>query len=519
MKRLSIGTLLALALVLGAAPEPSSAASAPVPHCSPAPTDCGGWYRTDVTVTWTYDTAGVTQTQGCNVNTVSADTASATFTCTVWYGGPFAGNQVTIKRDATPPQVTGGSPSRSPDSGDWYNRSVPVSFSGSDATSGIAACTSPSYSGPDGASASVSGTCTDNAGNVSAPLSTSLKYDATAPSVTASPERGADRNGWYSAAVRVTGSGSDGVSGVASCTSSSYAGPDSAGAPVGVTCRDNAGNTSSPATAVLKYDATAPVVSATAERPPDAKGWYRKPVVVSFSGADAASGIDSCTAPRRYEGPDGKTARVSGSCRDVAGNSAGELGFALQYDATAPKLKSVKAEVTKGVARLAWDRPADAVSVRIIRSPGVNGRRSTEVFRGTKESFVDRTVRKGVRYRYELRTADEAGNVTETTVTAEPRPPLYQPAQGAIVRAPVALAWEAARGARYYNVQLYRGGVKILSFWPRTPKAKLARTWRFEGKSHTLAPGLYRWFVFPANGTPEQPRFGRLLGSSSFRVR
>ena len=288
---------------------------------------------------------------------------------------------------------------------------------------------------------------------------------------------------------------------------------------MGVTCRDNAGNTSSPATAVLKYDATPPVVSAAAERRPDAKGWYRKPVVVSFSGTDASSGVESCTAAKRYNGPDGKAARVTGSCRDVAGNSAGELGFALQYDATAPKLKSVRAEVTKGVARLAWDRPADAVSVQIVRSPGVNGRRSTEVFRGTKESFVDRTVRKGVRYRYELRTADEAGNVTETTVTAEPRPPLYQPAQGAVVRAPVALAWEVSRGARYYNVQLYRNGVKILSFWPRTPKAKLARTWRFDGKSHTLSPGLYRWFVFPANGTPEQPRFGRLIGSSSFRVR
>ncbi len=179
----------------------------------------------------------------------------------------------------------------------------------------------------------------------------------------------------------------------------------------------------------------------------------------------------------------------------------------------------MKAEVAKGIARLAWKKPADAVSVQIIRSPGVNGRRSTEVFRGTKETFVDRTVRKGVRYRYELRAADEAGNATQTIVMAEARPLLYLPAAGAVVRAPVALAWEASRGARYYNVQLYRGSVKILSFWPRTAKAKLARTWRYGGKSHTLAPGVYRWFVFPARGTPEQPRFGTLLGSSSFRVR
>ncbi|MCP9484669.1 MAG: hypothetical protein MSC30_02315 [Gaiellaceae bacterium MAG52_C11] len=261
------------------------------------------------------------------------------------------------------------------------------------------------------------------------------------------------------------------------------------------------------------------MVRAAAERPPDGNGWYRKPVTVSFSGTDGTSGVESCTAPKRYEKPDARAASVTGSCRDVAGNAAGELAFELKYDATAPKLKAVKAEVSKGAAHLAWDRPADAISVQIIRSPGVNGRRSTEVFRGTKETFVDRTVRKGVRYRYELRVADEAGNATETAVTAEARPPLYQPAQGAVVRAPVLLEWEPARGARYYNVQLYRKGVKILSFWPRVSKARLARTWSFAGKSHLLVPGLYRWFVFPAHGTPEQPRFGRVLGSSSFRVR
>jgi hypothetical protein len=57
-----------------------------------------------------------------------------------------------------------------------------VSFAGSDVTSGIASCSSASYSGPDSASASVAGSCSDKAGNVGA-ASQPLKYDSTPPTV------------------------------------------------------------------------------------------------------------------------------------------------------------------------------------------------------------------------------------------------------------------------------------------------------------------------------------------------
>ena len=398
----------------------------------------------------------------------------------------------------------------------WHNTSVTLTWTIAPGWTNIVKC----ESGPvDSDTADAKRTCTVEYGSTTYSETVTIKRDTTPPTASASAERGPDRNGWYSAPVRVSASGSDALSGIASCSSSSYSGPDTGGATIETSCRDNAGNSSSSASVTVRYDATAPVVSAAAERAPDGRGWYRKPVTVSFSGTDGGSGIEACTAATRYAGPDAREARIAGTCRDVAGNTAGEVAFALRYDATAPKRTAVKAEVAKGIARLAWKKPADAVSVQIVRSPGVNGRRSTEVFRGTKETFVDRTVRKGVRYRYELRTADEAGNATQTIVMAEARPLLYLPAAGAVVRAPVALAWEASRGARYYNVQLYRGSVKILSFWPRTAKAKLARTWRYGGKSQTLSPGVYRWFVFPARGTPEQPRFGTLLGSSSFRVR
>ena len=50
--------------------------------------------------------------------------------------------------------------------------------------SGIAICRAPTYAGGDGASASLSGTCTDVAGNTSGG-ELRFKYDATPPAVTA----------------------------------------------------------------------------------------------------------------------------------------------------------------------------------------------------------------------------------------------------------------------------------------------------------------------------------------------
>ena len=191
--------VLALLLPLVVAPDAGSApeaglAGAPVPQCSPGPASCAGWYTGNVTVSWTYDPVGVTQTVGCNVKTVTTDGVTSS-SCEVWYGDSSFARTVTVRRDATPPQVTGSSFERGADAEGWYNRPVTVTFAGSDATSGIGACDRPTYGGPDGASATVSGTCRDVAGNASAPSTVALKFDATPPAAAASAERPAGREG------------------------------------------------------------------------------------------------------------------------------------------------------------------------------------------------------------------------------------------------------------------------------------------------------------------------------------
>jgi hypothetical protein len=242
-------------------------------------------------------------------------------------------------------------------------------------------------------------------------------------------------------------------------------------------------------------------------------------LTVKFSGTDSVSGVSSCTAPVSYAGPDRPEASLAGSCRDAAGNVSQEQRFVLNYDATPPKLSRVRAQVARGVASVGWHKPADAVLVRIERTPGVNGAKKTHVYSGTGERFVDRTVRSGVRYRYEIIALDAAGNVFGTAVATGPRPALFQPDERAVVRAPVVLAWKAAPAARYYNVQLHRNGVKVMTVWPRTARFRIPRSWRHLGKAQTLRPGEYTWYVWPGIGARAQSRYGKLLGSSSFVVK
>jgi HYR domain len=108
--------------------------------------------------------------------------------------------------------------------------------------------------------------------------------------------------------------------------------------------------------------------------------------------------------------------------------------------------------------------------------------------------------------------------VSISIVRAVRRAALFSPAPGAFVSGPTMLAWRAVPRARFYNVQLHRNGRKVLTRWPKRPRFMLRSVWRHEGRTYRLRRGVYTWFVWPAFGVPANPRFGKLLGRSSFRV-
>ena len=145
--------LCALVVVTAAcAALPGSAAALDPPSASCNGGGCGGWFRSNVTVSWSFNSSGATGSSGCGASTLTEDTSGAAFTCTVNYGGSFVGSSVTVRKDSSPPNVT-ASASRGPDANGWYTSPVSFNFSGEDGASGVASCTSGTYGGPDGGDA------------------------------------------------------------------------------------------------------------------------------------------------------------------------------------------------------------------------------------------------------------------------------------------------------------------------------------------------------------------------------
>jgi len=514
VRKLGIVFTIVLAALLW--PASALALDGPSPSCNGG--SCVGWFTaagSPVAVSWNAP-AGASLTD-CHFETITSDTSGTNVSCGAYY--PAQQQTVTatvnVRRDTTPPQVTAMAAARAPDSNGWYNHAVGVTLSGADATSGIASCDSPSYSGPDSGSAVVSGVCRDVAGNTSASSTLTLEYDATAPSASASLGRTPDASGWYSKPVGISFGGSDATSGIAACTSATtYSGPDSGSADVGGQCTDRAGNRTA-ASATLRFDSTPPTAVAQPARPPDENGWYSKPLTIAFKGADKLSGVASCTEPVSWSRPDTADAKVSGTCRDAAGNVSAPASSTFKFDATAPATPSVELVDAGSSVALAWKRSTGATSYEVLRAPSSSSH-LTVVWRGTALKFVDRSVKDNTRYRYVVRALDQAGNPAARSIVVTPQQPVYAPAPGTVTRVPPTVRWADDKKARFYNLQLYRGKTKVLSVWPTAAQMRLPRSWGFAGQRWKLQPGGYRVFVWPAFGSTASPRYGKLLGQTSF---
>jgi PKD repeat protein len=324
----------------------------------------------------------------------------------------------------------------------------------------------------------------------------------------------ADCSGWYTVDVTLRWFTSDDVLFEDGCNTWTFS-------QEGVyrrTCTASNHTDSVSRTVTIRIDKSPPqVTGATPIRPPDVNGWFNHGVSVTFAGADATSGIAACTTTS-YEGPDTSAATLTGTCRDNAGLVSNPGAFALKFDATPPQLTALRATGRKGRVRVRWRPPADAATVQVVRTPGVGSEAQSVVFRGPGAEFLDRQVRDGVRYSYTVSIADAAGNADVQTVAAVPRRAWPSPAAGAALSGPPSLRWRPVRRAGYYNVQLFRGGRKIMSAWPSRAIYRLKRHWKYRGHRYGLSPGRYRWYVWPGYGRRSQHRFGRLILRRTFRI-
>lgn len=84
-------------------------------------------------------------------------------------------------------------------------------------------------------------------------------------------------------------------------------------------------------------DLTPPTVTASPDRPPNAAGWYNEGVTISFTCADAESGVQVCPEPITVV-TEGQAQSVAGTAFDGSGNTANAATTTLSIDLTPPTL-------------------------------------------------------------------------------------------------------------------------------------------------------------------------------------
>jgi hypothetical protein len=248
-------------------------------------------------------------------------TVEGTHTLEVWSvdvaGNVESHHTATVRIDESAPSIT-HLLSPVPNLAGWNNSDVVVTFICDDQAdlSGIAGCTGPTSVTTETSGHQVHGEAADNAGNTASDAAT-VKLDKTKPSITGSPDRSANDNGWYNGDVTVSiGEGAD---------------QHETGSAV-----DAAGNSDSATVAHLNVDKTAPVITGTATSAPNGAGWYNADVIVHWECIDALSGIDGpCPANSTISG-DGSSLSASAGTIDRAGNAATGTLSGIKIDRQRP---------------------------------------------------------------------------------------------------------------------------------------------------------------------------------------
>lgn len=144
----------------------------------------------------------------------------------------------------------------------WYTSNVTINWSFDGPVESMSGCDAKTISAD---TPGTTFTCSATRDGFTTTVSKTFKVDKIAPGVSPSLERAPDANGWYNRALSIAFTGTDGTSGIESCSSARYAGPDSPAAVVAGSCRDVAGNVASSSFS-FKYDATAPALFAVTAR-------------------------------------------------------------------------------------------------------------------------------------------------------------------------------------------------------------------------------------------------------------
>jgi hypothetical protein len=361
-----------------------------------------------------------------------------------------------------------------PNANGWNNTDVTVTFTCSDATSGIASCTAPVTVATEGPGQVVSGTAVDKAGN-SASASVTLNIDKTPPTIIGSASPPANGNGWNNGDVIVTFNCADGLSGVATCPAPITVAAEGANQVVSGTAVDKAGNSAS-ASVTLNIDKTPPTITGSVSPPANGDGWNNTDVTVTFTCGDGLSGVATCPAPVTVA-TEGAGQTVPGTAFDRADNSA---------------FSSVTVNLDKTMPLLQIDSPPDGATVP--SSPVTVSGTATDALSGIKSVECNGTAATvaGSNFTCDVpivagdntilvEARDAAGNVATASRTVrleaggDTTPPVIQitsPAGGSFVfqgRPPIDLTYSDAGGIDLATLALTANGTPLGADCALTP--------------------------------------------------
>jgi fibronectin type 3 domain-containing protein len=184
-------------------------------------------------------------------------------------------------------------------------------------------------------------------------------------------------------------------------------------------------------------------------------------------------------------------------------------------DVKAPAaVTALKAKISGTQVTLTWKNPSDRDFDHVVitaseRKPSARAA-ARRVYSGKGTKATTKVAAGEVRW-FTVVAYDAVGNASPAaTVRVKLAPPsLFGPEPRAKVHGKVHLSWPVAKGAKYYNVQVFAGKKRILVSWPagralQLPKAKLKR-----GTTYT-------WYVWPGLGAKAKAHYGKLIGKNTF---
>jgi uncharacterized protein YjbI with pentapeptide repeats len=318
----------------------STDTSAPTITATVSPAlNAAGWSNAaSETVTFTCSDSGSGIVPGsCPAPEVITAEGLTTATASVFdRAGNTASATAAVQIDRTPPAIS-ATVSPPPNASGWSSAaSETVTFTCSDAGSGLAAaCPAPVTVSTEG-STPVSGSVSDVAGNT-ATANVSIKLDRTAPTISASVAPVPNANGWNNGtSAKVTFTCADTGAGIASGACPAPVTVSAEGVtPVNASVTDQAGNLATIA-ATVRLDRTKPVITVTISPALNANGWNNgASATVSFACADGGSGFMAGACPAPVVVTAEGTTVVTGTVADLAGN-VGTGTATVKLDRTPP---------------------------------------------------------------------------------------------------------------------------------------------------------------------------------------